>query len=149
MVFRVTLKVDGQWINLTGLKVQEDEEVVEEGVQISYMGKTVNVVFTDVMASNGVIHTIDEVILSEEIPTTTTQKPITTTAELGDVVDVAIAAGSFTTLVKLLSDLGLVDALREAEAQTIFAPSDDAFAKLPEGTLESLTMEQAKAIVSR
>ena len=69
--------------------------------------------------------------------------------ELGDVVDVAIAAGSFTTLVKLLSDLGLVDALREAEAQTIFAPSDDAFAKLPEGTLESLTPEQALAIVLR
>ena len=69
--------------------------------------------------------------------------------ELGDVVDVAIAAGSFTTLVKLLSDLGLVDALREAEAQTIFAPSDDAFAKLPEGTLESLTPDQALAIVLR
>ena len=69
--------------------------------------------------------------------------------ELGDVVDVAIAAGSFTTLVQLLSDLGLVDALREAEAQTIFAPSDDAFAKLPEGTLESLTPEQALAIVLR
>ena len=69
--------------------------------------------------------------------------------ELGDVVDVAIAAGSFTTLVKLLSDLGLVDALRGAEAQTIFAPSDDAFAKLPEGTLESLTPDQALAIVLR
>merc|ERR1711956_190817 len=89
------------------------------------------------MASNGVIHVIDEVILPEAEP------------ELGDVVDVAIAAGSFTTLVKLLSDLGLVDALREAEAQTIFAPSDDAFAKLPEGTLESLTPEQALAIVLR
>merc|ERR1712194_665139 len=51
--------------------------------------------------------------------------------------------------VKLLSDLGLVDALREAQAQTIFAPSDEAFAKLPEGTLESLTTEQALAIVLR
>merc|ERR1712129_690346 len=90
----------------------------------------------DVMANNGVIHVLDEVILPGE-------------PELGDVVDVAIAAGSFTTLVKLLSDLGLVDALREAEAQTIFAPSDDAFAKLPEGTLESLTPEQALAIVLR
>ena len=69
--------------------------------------------------------------------------------ELGDVVDVAIAAGSFTTLVKLLSDLGLEDALRNATAQTIFAPSDEAFAKLPEGTLESLTTEQATAIVLR
>ena len=72
-----------------------------------------------------------------------------TEPELGDVVDVAIAAGNFQTLVKLLSDLGLVDALREASAQTIFAPSDEAFAKLPEGTLESLTPEQALAIVLR
>jgi len=101
------------------------------GVQVSYMSNIVNVVAADVMASNGVIHVIDEVILP------------------GDVVDVAIAAGSFTTLVKLLSDLGLVDALRGATAQTIFAPSDEAFAKLPEGTLESLTPEQALAIVLR
>merc|ERR1711971_94751 len=103
----------------------------EGGVQISYMSNIVNVVTADVMASNGVIHVIDEVILP------------------GDVVDVAIAAGSFTTLVKLLSDLGLVDALRGATAQTIFAPSDEAFAKLPEGTLESLTSEQALAMVCR
>merc|ERR1712129_213357 len=101
------------------------------GVQISYKGNLVNVVTADVTASNGVIHVIDEVILP------------------GDVVDVAIAAGSFTTLVKLLSDLGLVDALRGATTQTIFAPSDEAFAKLPEGTLESLTPEQALAIVLR
>merc|ERR1712106_780653 len=55
----------------------------------------------------------------------------------------------FTTLVKLVSDLGLVETLKGVEAATIFAPSDDAFAKLPEGTLESLTPEQAKAIVAR
>merc|ERR1711935_19450 len=109
----------------------------EGGVQISYMGNIINVVVADVMASNGVIHVINEVILPEAEP------------ELGDVVDVAIAAGSFTTLVKLLSDLGLVDALREAEAQTIFAPSDEAFAKLPEGALENLTPDQALAIVLR
>ena len=149
MEFKVTLKVDGQWINLTGLKVQEDKEGVKEGVQISYMGKTVNVVLADVIASNGVIHTIDEVILSEETPTTTTQKPTTTTAELGDVVDVAIAAGNFKTLVQLLTDLDLVDDLRKAAAQTIFAPSDEAFAKLPEGILKNLTKEEKRAIVLR
>ena len=68
---------------------------------------------------------------------------------LGDVVDVAVGAGSFTTLVKIVSDLGLVDTLKGAEALTIFAPSDDAFAKLPEGTLESLSPEAAKEIVLR
>merc|ERR1711870_121220 len=75
--------------------------------------------------------------------------PATRTAAPGDLVDVAIGAGSFTTLVKLVSDLGLVETLKGVEAATIFAPSDDAFAKLPAGTLESLTPEQAKAIVAQ
>merc|ERR1712217_545206 len=75
--------------------------------------------------------------------------PATRTAPACDLVDVAIGAGSFTTLVKLVSDLGLVETLRGVEAATIFAPSDDAFAKLPAGTLESLTPEQAKAIVAQ
>merc|ERR1712156_1398722 len=66
-----------------------------------------------------------------------------------DVVDVAVGAGAFTTLVKVVGDLGLVETLKGVEAVTIFAPSDEAFAKLPEGTLESLTPEQAKAIVAR
>ena len=79
-------------------------------------------------------------------PTTTTT---TTTAEIGDVVDVATAAGNFKTLVQLLNDLELVDALRDATAQTIFAPSDEAFAKLPEGTLENLSKEEKLAMVLR
>merc|ERR1712002_327170 len=68
---------------------------------------------------------------------------------VGDLVDVAIGAGSFNTLVKLVSDLGLVETLRGVKAATVFAPSDAAFAKLPAGTLESLTPEQAKAIVAQ
>merc|ERR1712086_910321 len=91
----------------------------------------------DVMASNGVIHIIDQVILPKEKPA------------LGDVVDVAVANGNFKTLVKPLTDLKLVDTLKGLTAQTIFAPSDEAFAKLPEGTLDGLTPEQKLAIVSR
>merc|ERR1711997_759141 len=75
--------------------------------------------------------------------------PATRTAAAGDLVDVAVGAGKFTTLVKLVSDLGLVETLKGVEAATIFAPSDDAFAKLPAGPLESLTPEQAKTIVAR
>merc|ERR1712008_390023 len=108
----------------------------EGGVQISYMNNIVNVVTADVMASNGVIHVLDEVILPGE-------------PELGDVVDVAIAAGNFQTLVGLLSDLGLVWEVKRDTAQTIFAPSDEAFAKLPEGTLESLTPSEKFQIVRR
>jgi len=107
------------------------------GVQVTYDGQTVNVVTADVFASNGVIHVIDNVIIGAPEPA------------LGDVVDVAVGAGAFTTLVKIVSDLGLVETLKGVDAVTIFAPSDEAFAKLPAGTIESLTTEQAKAIVSR
>merc|ERR1712142_33306 len=82
-------------------------------------------------------------------PAAPAPEPVTRTADVGDVVDVAVGAGAFTTLVKVVSDLGLVDTLKGVKAVTIFAPSDEAFAKLPEGTLESLTPEQAKAIVAR
>merc|ERR1712109_329132 len=78
-----------------------------------------------------------------------TQRAAPRSADIGDVVDVAVGAGSFSTLVKIVTDLDLVPTLRGVDAVTIFAPSDDAFAKLPAGTLESLTLEQKKAIVSR
>ena len=77
------------------------------------------------------------------------EEPVAKDAAPGDVVDVAVGAGAFTTLVKIVSDLGLVDTLKGAEALTVFAPSDEAFAKLPEGTLESLSPEAAKEIVLR
>merc|ERR1712092_71919 len=124
----------------------------EGGVQVVYNGQTVNVVTADVGASNGVIHVIDNVIVGAAEPAVEPAPepaPVEEVAEVGDVVDVAVGNGAFTTLVKIVSDLGLVETLKGVEAVTIFAPSDDAFAKLPEGTLESLTPEQAKAIVSR
>jgi uncharacterized surface protein with fasciclin (FAS1) repeats len=74
---------------------------------------------------------------------------ITPSVDPKNIVDVAIEAGNFKTLVQLLTDLDLVDTLRNKDAQTIFAPSDEAFAKLPEGTLESLSPEQAKRTVLR
>ena len=61
----------------------------------------------------------------------------------------AISLRVFTTLLKIITDVGLVDALKKAEAVTVFAPPDEAFAKLPAGTIESLTPEQAKEIVLR
>merc|ERR1712011_62168 len=68
---------------------------------------------------------------------------------LGDVVDVAVGAGSFKTLVAIVSELGLVDTLKGAEALTIFAPSDEAFGKINPEVLNSLTVEQKKEIVLR
>lgn len=60
------------------------------------------------------------------------------TASAGDIVDTAVSAGQFTTLVKAVQAAGLVDTLKSAGPFTVFAPTDDAFAKLPAGTVESL-----------
>jgi uncharacterized surface protein with fasciclin (FAS1) repeats len=113
-----------------------EDNTGEDVIQIEYKGSLSSVVTADVMASNGVIHVIDNVILPAEPP-------------LGDVVDVAIAAGNFKTLVQILTDLRLVPRLKSYKAQTIFAPSDEAFAKLPEGTLGNLTNQQKFEIVAR
>lgn len=55
-----------------------------------------------------------------------------------DIVETAVAAGSFQTLVAAVKAAGLVETLQGDGPFTVFAPTDDAFAKLPEGTVESL-----------
>ncbi len=64
--------------------------------------------------------------------------------EKKDIVDTAVAAGSFETLAKALTAGGLVDALKGDGPFTVFAPTDEAFSKLPEGTLESLLKPENK-----
>ena len=61
-----------------------------------------------------------------------------------DIVDTAIDAGSFKTLVKAVQAAGLVDTLKSEGPFTVFAPTDEAFAKLPEGTLEALLQDREK-----
>jgi uncharacterized surface protein with fasciclin (FAS1) repeats len=68
-----------------------------------------------------------------------------TTTKQHDIVDTAVAAGSFKTLVAAVSAAGLVDTLKGAGPFTVFAPSDDAFAKLPAGTVETLVKPENKA----
>jgi uncharacterized surface protein with fasciclin (FAS1) repeats len=58
--------------------------------------------------------------------------------EKKDIVDTAVAAGNFTTLAAALKAAGLVGTLKGAGPFTVFAPTDDAFAKLPAGTVEDL-----------
>ena len=77
---------------------------------------------TDIACSNGVIHVIDSVILPSD----------------SDIVDTAVAAGSFKTLAAALTAAGLVETLKGEGPFTVFAPTDEAFAKLPAGTVESL-----------
>jgi uncharacterized surface protein with fasciclin (FAS1) repeats len=65
-------------------------------------------------------------------------------AQEKDIVDTAIAAGSFKTLVAAVQAAGLVDTLKGAGPFTVFAPTDDAFAKLPAGTVDALLKDPAK-----
>src|SRR3954452_386421 len=62
-----------------------------------------------------------------------------------DIVDTAVAAGSFKTLAAALQAAGLVETLKGAGPFTVFAPTDEAFAKLPAGAVESLLKPENKA----
>ncbi len=86
------------------------------------------IVATDIKASNGVIHVVDSVI------TPSTQ----------DIVDTAIEAGQFNTLLAAAEAAGLVEPIRGDGPFTVFAPTDDAFAKLPAGTVENLLKPENK-----
>jgi uncharacterized surface protein with fasciclin (FAS1) repeats len=66
-----------------------------------------------------------------------------------DIVDTAVAAGSFTTLAKALTAADLVTTLKGPGPFTVFAPTDEAFAKLPAGTLDNLLKPENKATLRR
>ena len=66
-----------------------------------------------------------------------------------DIVDTAVAAGSFKTLAKALTAAGLVATLKGPGPFTVFAPTDEAFAKLPAGALDNLLKPENKAMLVR
>lgn len=88
-----------------------------------------DVVKADIICSNGVIHVVDRVLL-----------PAT-----DDIVETAVKNGSFKTLASLLTQAGLVSALQADGPFTVFAPTDEAFAKLPKATVAHLTDPANKA----
>ena len=67
-----------------------------------------------------------------------------TASSAADVVDTAVGAGTFSTLVAAVEAAGLVDTLKGEGPFTVFAPTDDAFAKLPAGTVEDLLKPENK-----
>jgi len=104
---------------------------------------TAKVLKTDIKASNGIIHVIDSVILP----------PAANTAEasmkagkknLPNLVEVASKAGSFNTLLKAAVAAGLADTLANGGPFTIFAPNDEAFAKLGKDTIADLLKPENK-----
>jgi len=104
--------------------------LVEEGT-VTVAGATV--VATDIHCSNGVIHVIDSVMLPET----------------KNIVEKAIDAGSFKTLATALQAAQLVEALQGEGPFTVFAPTDEAFAKLPHETLQNLLKPENRAQLQR
>ncbi|XP_047472767.1 transforming growth factor-beta-induced protein ig-h3-like [Penaeus chinensis] len=87
----------------------------------------VDVSRTDIIAKNGVIHVVDSVIMAPQ----------------GNVVEILAADPKFSTLVAAVKAAGLVDTLSSDGPFTVLAPTNDAFAKLPEGTLDHLLSDTA------
>lgn len=65
-------------------------------------------------------------------------------ASANDLIDTAATSGSFKTFLATVKAAGLTDSLRNQGPFTVFAPSDEAFAKLPDGTIESLMKDKVK-----
>jgi transforming growth factor-beta-induced protein len=127
--------VSGKVMAADVVNLTEAETVLGANVKIKVDGDMVfineaQVVLTDVAASNGVIHVIDSVILPP-----------------ADIVDTAVANGSFTTLAAALEAAGLVETLKGEGPFTVFAPTDEAFAKLPAGTVENLLKPENKDLL--
>ena len=89
--------------------------------------------------------------IAQDTPQDTPVEPVADVTEetvaSDDIVSALDAAGNFTILVKALRDTGLDTALSGTETFTVFAPTDEAFQKLPEGTLESLTADDLVGIL--
>ena len=124
--------VSGEVLAADVVMLEEAETLLGENVSIRVEGGMVyindsQVIITDILADNGVIHVIDSVLLppAEEEP-------------LGTIVDIAVADGRFQTLVAALQAADLAEALAGEGPFTVFAPTDDAFALLPEGAVEAL-----------
>jgi transforming growth factor-beta-induced protein len=92
-----------------------------------FLNETVRVTATDIEASNGVIHVIDAVLL-----------PPAEEAALLTIAEIAAGDENFSTLVAALDATGLVETFAGEGEFTVFAPTNDAFTALPEGTLETL-----------
>lgn len=119
-------------VKLTAAKTVQGQEVAIKVAEGKVTVDNANVVKTDIECSNGVIHVIDSVIIPAEKSSTP------------DIVDTAVKAGKFNTLVAAVKAAGLAETLKGEGPFTVFAPTDEAFAKLPKGTVESLLKPESK-----
>lgn len=115
-------------------------------VNLTLMVNNANVTKADIKASNGVIHIIDRVILpgtAQPIKGHTNAKAPPRANQ--DIVQTAVNAGQFKTLVTAIQAAELENALSGKGPFTVFAPTDAAFSKLPAGTVQSLVQPENKA----
>ncbi len=106
-----------------------------------------NVIAVDVEASNGVIHVIDSVLVPPSIDATAllvADAMESEAMEVGTIVDVAVEAGSFNTLVAAVTAADLAETLSGEGPFTVFAPTDEAFAALPAGLVDALLLPENK-----
>ncbi|MDA0597199.1 MAG: fasciclin domain-containing protein [Chloroflexi bacterium] len=120
-------------VGLTSAATLQGEEVTIEVIDGSVKIDGATVVITDIIGSNGVIHVIDSVILPTEIAASLSSPEATKT-----IVDIAVEDGRFETLVAALQAADLVSTLSGEGPFTVFAPTDDAFAALPDGVVAGL-----------
>ena len=120
-------------VKLTGAKTLNGASVTIKVADGAVRVDGAKVTATDVMASNGIIHVIDSVL----IPKAPAAKP-------KNIVQTAVAAGQFKTLASLLKKAGLAGTLQGRGPFTVFAPTDAAFAKVPKATLAALGKDRAK-----
>jgi uncharacterized surface protein with fasciclin (FAS1) repeats len=117
-------------VKLDSAKTVQGQDVTIKVVNGSVMINGAKVVKTDIKCSNGVIHVIDSVILPPE--------------KKADIVDTAVSADDFNTLVAAVKAAGLVETLKSEGPFTVFAPTDKAFAKIPASALKDLLKPENK-----
>jgi len=144
-------------VKLTTAKTVEgsDVNIAVVGAGVTLNGST-NVTATDIMASNGVIHVIDSVLLPPNLtiapaaaatPAPAPAAPAAATPAdtmAGTAVDAVLANPDFSTLAAALQAAGLVETLKGAGPFTIFAPTNEAFAKLGEARINRLLANKDK-----
>jgi uncharacterized surface protein with fasciclin (FAS1) repeats len=116
-------------VKLNSAKTVQGQNVAIEVADGKVKINGANVIATDIKCKNGVIHVIDSVILPPGNP---------------DIVDTAVSAGKFTTLVAAVKAAGLVETLKGEGPFTVFAPTDEAFGKIPAETIKELLKPENK-----
>ncbi len=119
-------------VKLTSAKTAQGSEITIKVTEDGVMINNAKVVTTDIKCSNGVIHVIDSVIMPPE------------KSEAKDIVDTAVGAEGFSTLVAAVKAADLVETLKSEGPFTVFAPNDAAFGKIPSEAIQDLLKPENK-----